>query len=223
MPVPRHAPLLKAKITLPPAQPLRVSRQRLLDLMSEALKRPFTLLSAPAGFGKTTLLSTWVNEADDRPDVAWLGLDEDDSEPVRFFDYLRTALQTVEPDVGGTAISPLSGMRTPTPKDLMTSLLGDLAKAAHPIALVLDDYHTIDNPDIDAALAFLVEHMPDHVRLILSTREDPRLPLARWRTRRLATEIRIEHLRFTPDEAASFIARRTCWQKYPTARCNDLS
>ena len=139
--------MLKAKLTLPPAPPMSLSRPRLLDLMSESLKQPLTLLCAPAGFGKTTLLSAWVNETVERPDVAWLGLDEDDNDPVRFFDYLRGALQGANVDVGRTAMAPLSGAGSPTPKDRMTSLLDEVTELDHSVVLVLDDYHAIDNPN----------------------------------------------------------------------------
>ena len=143
--------LLKAKLTLPPAPAMSLSRPRLLDLMSESVKRPLTLLGAPAGFGKTTLLSAWVNETVDRPDVAWLGLDEDDNDPVRFFDYLRGALQRANVDVGRTAMAPLSGAGSPSPKDRMTSLLDDVTELDHSVVLVLDDYHAINNPELDCS------------------------------------------------------------------------
>src|SRR5436190_17137808 len=180
---PRQAPLLKAKLVVPPAQAMLLSRPRLLDLISQALKRPLTLLCAPAGFGKTTLLSAWVHETVDRPVVAWLGLDEDDRDPVRFFDYLRGALHQAGVGVARIPTAPLSGAGSPTAKDRMRSLVDDLAELDRPVVLVFDDYHTIDNPELDAALAFLVEHMPDQLRVIVATRRDPSLPLARWRTR----------------------------------------
>ena len=200
-------PLLKAKLALPPVQAMSLSRPRLLDLMSEALQRPLTLLCAPAGFGKTTLLSAWVNEAVDRPAVAWVGLDEDDSDPVRFFDYLRGALQGANVNVGRTAMAPLSGAGSPSPKDRMTSLLDDLTELDHSVVLVLDDYQAIENPELDAALSFLVEHLPEQLRLIVATRKDPQWPLPRWRTRQWVAEVGIDQLRFKPDEAAAFLAR----------------
>lgn len=207
MHTPVRRPLLKAKLALPPTPPMSLSRPRLLELMSEALKRPLTLLCAPAGFGKSTLLSGWANEAVDRPAVAWLGLDEDDRDPARFFDYLLAALHSAGLDVARTASVSLSGAGSPSPKDRMTSLLDDLAELNDPVVLVLDDYHAIDNPDLDAALAFLVEHTPEQLRVVVATREEPRLPLSRWRTRQWVTEIGIDQLRFTLDEAAAFLAR----------------
>lgn len=202
-----HRPLLKAKLALPPAPPMNLSRLRLMELMSEALTRPVTLLCAPAGFGKSTLLSAWSREAVDRPAVAWLGLDEDDSDPARFFDYIRAALQSAAVDVSRTAAASLPGSGAPGAKDRMALLLDDLAELDHPVVLVLDDYHTVDNAEIDAALAFLVEYLPEQLRLVLATREAPRLPLSRWRTRQWMTEIGTDELRFTFDEAAAFLAR----------------
>ncbi|WP_436299067.1 LuxR C-terminal-related transcriptional regulator [Variovorax paradoxus] len=199
--------MLKAKLALPPAQPMSLSRLRLLDLISGSLKQPLTLLCAPAGFGKTTLLSAWINESVDRPAVAWLGLDEDDSDPVRFFDYLRGALQGANVGVGCSATAPLSGAGSPTPKDRMASLLDDLTELDHPVVLVLDDYQAIDNPELDAALTFLVEHLPEHLRLIVATRKDPQWPLSRWRTRQWIAEVGVDQLRFTPDEAMAFLVR----------------
>ena len=207
MHTPVRRPLLKAKLALPPTPPMSLSRPRLLELMSEALKRPLTLLCAPAGFGKSTLLSGWANEAVDRPAVAWLGLDEDDRDPARFFDYLLAALHSAGLDVARTASVSLSGAGSPSPKDRMTSLLDDLAELNDPVVLVLDDYHAIDNPDLDAALAFLVEHTPEQLRVVVATREEPRLPLSRWRTRQWVTEIGIDQLRFTLDEAAAFLSK----------------
>jgi len=186
---------------------MSLPRPRLLELMAQALKGPLTLVCAPAGFGKSTLLSGWANEAVDRPALAWLGLDEDDNDPARFFDYLRGALQSAGVDVGTLAAvtHPVAG--SPTAKDRMASLLDDLAELDHPVVLVLDDYHAIENTELDAALAFLIEHLPDQLRLVVATREAPRLPLPRWRTKGWMTEIGTDQLRFTPDEAAAFLSR----------------
>jgi LuxR family maltose regulon positive regulatory protein len=207
MPTGSQKSLLKAKLARPPLQPMSLSRPRLLELMSEALRRPLTLLCAPAGFGKSTLLSAWVNEAVDRPAVAWLGLDEDDRDPARFFDYLRGALQSAAVDVSSAAAGAHPGAAAPTAKDRMALLLDDLAELDHPVVLVLDDYHTIENAELDGALAFLVEHLPEHLRLVVATRTAPHFPLPRWRTRQWMTEIGAEQLRFTVDEVAAFLSR----------------
>lgn len=206
MQTPFQRPLLRAKLALPPPQAMTLSRPRLLEMMSEALKHPLTLLCAPAGFGKSTLLSAWAHEAVDRPSVAWLGLDEDDNDPARFFDYLRSALRSAGIEIGGAAqASPVAG--SPTPKDRMALLLDDLVELDHPVVLVLDDYHAIDNTEIDAALALLVEYVPDQLRMVITTRAAPQLPLSRWRARQWLTEIGTDQLRFTSDEAAAFLAR----------------
>lgn len=207
MRTPAHRLLLKAKLALPPAPAMNLPRPRLLELISEALKRPLTLLCAPAGFGKSTLLSGWAHDAVDRPAVAWLGLDQEDSDPARFFDYLRGALQSAGVNVGRTAAGPHPVAGSPTAKDRMALLLDDLAELDHPVVLVLDDYHSIESCELDAALALLIEHLPEQLRVVVATREAPRLPLSRWRTRQWMAEIGIDELRFTPDEAAAFLAR----------------
>ena len=196
MQVSAYTPLLKAKITLPPTRPQLVVRPRLMERLQEGLARPFTLISAPAGFGKTTLISGWLNTAADRPRAAWLALDEDDNNPAHFLYYLVAALQTVEPGVGRAPISLLSNLRIPTPRELMTLLLNELADPPDPLLLVLDDYHVINNPDIDSALAFLVDHASERLHLLAATREQPRLPLARWRSLERLSEIGLDDLRF---------------------------
>jgi LuxR family maltose regulon positive regulatory protein len=161
-------------------------------------------VSAPAGFGKTTLLADWFHEADgaDRR-VAWLSLDASDHEPASFWTYVVTALQAAVPGVGASALELIS---SPMPTDLvLTTLLNELAAAPGDVWLVLDDYHLVDSREVSEGMTFLLTHLPPHVHVVLSTRADPDLPLARWRVRGELVEIRAADLRFTYDEAAEYL------------------
>lgn len=202
-----HRRLLKAKLARPLAPRMSLSRPRLLELLSDAIRRPFTLLCAPAGFGKSSLLSTWAAEAVDQPLAAWLVLDEEDNDPARFFDYVRGALRAAGIEIGGPAERAHPGAASPSAKDRMAVLLDDLGDLTQPVMLVLDDYHLVHNAELDTALAFLIEHAPEHLRLVMATREMPRFPLARWRTKEWMSEIGASQLRFTQEEAAAYLSR----------------
>lgn len=178
-------------------------RQRLVERLHAGLSRKLTLVSAPAGFGKTTLVSAWA-AACERP-VAWLSLDENDSDPTRFLTYLIAALQTIDPQLGTETLTSLQAAPATPLEVLLTTLLNELTSQPQPLILVLDDYHVIDNSAIDAGLAFLLEHLPAHVHLAIATREDPQLPLPRLRARAALTELRIADLRFTAEEATLFL------------------
>lgn len=162
-------------------------------------------MSAPAGFGKTTLLTEWLHDVPgtDRR-VAWLSLDPSDNEPAAFWTYVVTALQGAVPSVGPGALELIRS--SPLSIDaVLTTVLNDLAAAPHEVWLVLDDYHLVDDPEIGRAMAFLLQHLPSHSHIVLGTRSDPDLPLARWRARGELAEIRAADLRFTPDEAAAYL------------------
>jgi LuxR family maltose regulon positive regulatory protein len=166
-------------------------------------------VSAPAGFGKTTLLAEWLGETpgEDRC-VAWLSLDPSDNEPESFWTYVVTALQTTVPGVGSAVLELIAS--SPLPTDLvLTTLLNELAAAPGEVWLVLDDYHLVDSHDVRDGMTFLLEHLPPHVHVVLSTRADPDLPLARWRVRGELVEIRAADLRFTSDEAATYLNEAT--------------
>lgn len=199
--MPPAAPLLASKLHVPPARAHLVSRPRLLARIAEP--RPLLLVSAPAGFGKTTLVSEGTQTAG----VGWLSLDDDDNDPPRFLAYAVASLRGLIPGAGETALALLQSPQSPPLKTILTSLVNDLSAAPAPFALVLDDYHAITAQPIHDALAFLIDHLPPQMRLILITRADPPLPLARMRARNQLTEIRAADLRFTPEEAADFLNR----------------
>jgi LuxR family maltose regulon positive regulatory protein len=162
-----------------------------------------TLISAPAGFGKTTLVSEWAIGCDRK--VAWLSLDEADSDPIRFLIYFVAAIRTVAPDIGEELLRALQDPQPLAVEGILTALLNEIATISVDIVLVLDDYHLIDAKAIDDAITFLIEHLPPQMRLVITTREDPHLPLARLRARGQLTELRATDLRFTPSEAAGFL------------------
>jgi len=202
-------PLIATKLYVPKPRRGLVTRPRLLERLHRGADSRLTLVSAPAGFGKTTLLAEWLGETTgvDHP-VAWLSLDPSDNEPSSFWTYVVTALQTAVPGVGSGALELIAS--SPLPTDLMlTTLLNELAAAPGEVWLVLDDYHLADNHDVRDGMIFLLEHLPPHVHVVLSTRADPDLPLARWRVRGELVEIRAADLRFTSDEAATYLNEAT--------------
>ena len=196
-------PLLTTKLYIPPARPTLVARPRLMARLAEGFSRPLTLISAPAGFGKTTLVSEWA-AGGARP-IAWLSLDAGDSDPARFLAYLVAALQTLFAGIGAGVLTALESPQPPPAEALLTALLNELATVRQEFLLVLDDYHLVDARPVDGALAFLIEHQPPQMHLVIATREDPALPLARLRARGQLTELRAADLRFTPAEAAEFL------------------
>jgi LuxR family maltose regulon positive regulatory protein len=196
-------PVLATKLYIPTPPPHAVRRPRLLAQLNEGLHRKLTLISAPAGFGKTTLLSTWVAGGDRQ--AAWLSLDAGDSDPARFLIYLIAALRTIEPHIGAGVLGVLQSPQPPPTESILTALLNEITALSGSFVLVLDDYHVIDAKAVDADLTFLIEHLPPQMRLVLATREDPPLPLARWRARAQLSELRVTDLRFTPAEAAGFL------------------
>ncbi|MBE2197427.1 MAG: LuxR family transcriptional regulator [Anaerolinea sp.] len=202
-------PILVTKLYIPPPRSNAVPRPRLAARLNAGLRQEqgaghkLTLISAAAGFGKTALLSEWI--ADCHLPVAWLALDEEDGNPVRFLAYLIAALQTVAPGVGAGVLTALQAPQPPAQEALLTVLLHELAAIPHDFLLVLDDYHALDAPPVDQSLAFLLDYMPPQMHLVIATREDPPLPLARLRARDQLTELRAADLRFTPDEAAEFL------------------
>ena len=204
--------LLATKLFVPSNRPEFVPRSRLIDQLNEGLRRRLSLISAPAGFGKTTLVSEWVdklqkiNKKENR--IAWLSLDEGDNDPTRFLTYFLTALNRVDgmkTAVGDEALSLLQSPQPPSAESILTSLINEIATSSFRLVIVLDDYHLIDAQPIHDALSFLLENMPPSLHLVIATREDPFLPLSRLRARDHLTELRAADLRFTFSEAAQFL------------------
>ena len=198
-------PLMATKLYVPKLRRGLVARPRLLERMGNGAEARLTLVSAPAGFGKTTVLAAWLYEASaEGRCVAWLSLDPADNEPALFWTYVVTAVQGAVPGVGASALELLESSPVPT-ELVLTTLLNELAAAPGEVWLVLDDYHLVDNHEVNEGLAFLLEHLPSQVHVVVSTRADPDLPLARWRVRGELLEIRAADLRFTPDETNAYL------------------
>lgn len=206
-------PILATKLYVPPPRSQAVLRSRLVERLNEGLHRRLTLISAPAGFGKTTLLGEWI--AGGNQPAVWLNLDEGDSDPVRFLTYLVAALQKLAlsgvegsaPNIGDGVLNALEAPQPPPAEWLLTTLLNEITTLPDNFILVLDDYHLVDSRPVDDALSFLLEHQPPQMHLVIATREDPHLPLARLRVRGELAELRAADLRFTPFEAADFLNR----------------
>jgi LuxR family transcriptional regulator, maltose regulon positive regulatory protein len=197
-----NMPILSTKMYIPLLRTKVVQRPRLIERLNEGLDRKLTLISASAGFGKTTLVSEWVTGCG-RP-VAWLSLDEGDDDFTRFLTHLVAALQTIVENIGGGVVSELKSPQPAPTESILTILLNEISALPYKFVLVLDDYHVIDAKEIDDALGFLLEHLPPQVHLVIATRENPQFPLGRLRARGLLTELRATDLRFTPEEAAMF-------------------
>src|SRR5512145_2753886 len=191
--------ILATKLYIPPPRPKIVFRPRLIDRLNAGLSQTpaITLISAPAGFGKTTLISEWVT-ACERP-VTWLSLDEGDNDLTRFLTYFVAALQRVMPNFGERALEMLqaSQMQPPPIESILTALLNEIITIPDHFLLVLDDYHVIDSKPVERALTFLVEHQPPQMHLVIATRQDPDFPLARLRAEGHLIELRAAELRFT--------------------------
>ena len=196
-------PLLLTKLYIPPPRPKVVLRPRLFERLNEGLHRKLTLISAPAGFGKTTLVSEWI--ADCGLQVAWLSLDERDNDQTQFMTYLVAVLQRISANLGEGVLSMLNSSQPPKTEMLITELLNEISAIPNDFVIVLDDYHVIDSKTVDSVLVFLIEHIPPQMHLLITTREDPHLPLARLRARNQLTELRAVDLRFMPSEAAEFL------------------
>jgi LuxR family maltose regulon positive regulatory protein len=197
--------LLNTKLYFPPVRPSLVQRPRLVERLQQGLKGPLTLVSAPAGSGKTTLLSEWRAGPGARWPATWLSLGADDNDMTRFLQYLLAALNRLKPGLLQEFFPILESPEPPRPEAVLTSLVNTLDGFRHDFLVALDDYHLIELPAIHNALAFLLDNMPPRMHLVLLTRADPPLPLARLRASGQLTEIRAEHLRFSVDETAQFL------------------
>lgn len=199
------APLLTTKLYIPPLRPNLIPRPRLIQRMDEALRQGqrLALVSAPAGFGKTTLVSEWICGISQ--DVAWVSLDEGDNDPIQFLNYLIAALQQVDGRIGLAVQKILQSPQLPPPQGLVTPLLNDIIAVDPDLVLVLDDYQLITDPAVHQILDWLLERQPPSMHVVVGTRQDPPLPLHRLRARGQVTEIRERELRFTVEEAAAFL------------------
>jgi len=209
--------ILVTKLFIPATRPELVTRPRLIERLDDGLNRKLALVSAPAGFGKTTLVSEWVgnlglvsaNKYRGIYKTAWLSLDEGDNDLARFLVYLIAALNRAagsEATLGESAQAMLQSPQLPT-EAILTSLINEVSAIPDEIVFVFDDYHVIESPLVDDALAFLIEHLPPQLHLVIVTRVDPQLSLARLRARNQLTELRAADLRFTSIEAADFLNR----------------
>lgn len=198
--------LLKTKLYVPQSRGVMVDRPRLTARLQEGLARKLTLISAPPGFGKSSVLFAWrATPAGSRFPLAWVSLDEADNDPVRFWVYVIAALAELKPGVGESALSLLQSAQPAPVPAMLQLLINDLTEIDTEFALVLDDYHFVEAPPIHEGIAFLLEHMPPQMHLVLTTRADPPLPLSRLRARDAMVEIRVKDLRFTAEEAVQFL------------------
>ena len=199
------SPIIATKLFRPPLRPEVIHRPHLTARLDEGRQRQLTLISAPAGFGKTTLISEWI-AGSGRP-VAWLSLDSEDNDLTRFLIYLVSSLQTIPVNIGDSLLGMLESPQPPSPEFVMTILLNEISSIPDHFFLILDDYHVIDSKPVNDALAFLLEHLPQQMHLVIATREDPPLPLARLRARGQLTELRAADLRFSFSETAVFLSQ----------------
>jgi LuxR family maltose regulon positive regulatory protein len=199
--------LLTTKLRAPRVRPNLVARPRLRDVLAAGEGSALTLVSAPAGFGKTTLLGEWSSDHSEGGErsVAWLSLDETDNDPVRFLTYLVSALRTVEEGIGEGVLASLRSPQPPPIKAAVGALVNELAELPREITVVLDDYHLISSEPVHDATSFLLEHLSENAHLVVSGRMDPPLPLSKLRARNQMTEIRAADLRFTTEEATAFL------------------
>lgn len=196
-------PILATKLYVPPPRSRAVFRPRLIKQLNQGLHSKLILISAPAGFGKTTLVSEWVGELERA--TAWLSLDERDNDLIRFLTYFIHALQTIAPTIGEGLLAVLQSHQVASTESLLTVLLNEISTISDNFVLILEDYHVIDATPIDNALSFLVENQPPQMLLVITTRDDPHLSLNRLRARGQLTEVRSHDLRFTLSETAEFL------------------
>ncbi len=199
----RNESLLLTKLYIPPVRPDAVERARLTALIEQGTGMPLTLVSAPAGFGKTTLLSAWAAQSGNP--VGWVSLDEADNDVVRFLSYMIAALQNIQEGIGRTASTMIKAVqRSPIPS-ILTTLMNEVGQEQQQFVVILDDYHVINAEQVREAMTFILEHQPKNLHLVIDTRADPFLPLTKLRARNQLMELREKDLRFTTEEVKQFI------------------
>jgi LuxR family maltose regulon positive regulatory protein len=196
-------PLLQTKLFKPRPRPNLVRRPHIIEKLKEGLARKLILVSAPAGYGKSTLLSEWAETEGHQ--VAWLSIDEGDNDLKRFFSYLILAAQKVDEHLGQDVLPALQASDNPQIESLLTYFINDIIESTEEFALILDDYHLIENKEIHDGIQFLIDHVPPNLHIIIASRVDPPLPLMRLRARDQLTEIRLQDLRFTESETRAFL------------------
>ncbi len=195
--------LLATKLFIPQVSPSLVVRPRLMQQLQDVLNNRLTLVSAPAGFGKTTILSQWIQE--NRVPTTWLSLEEAENDPARFWDYFIGALRKLSPSIGEKALSLLHSSQPVPIESTLTVLVNDIADVQEDFVFVLDDYHVIESETVDKGITFLLDHLPPKMHLVIATREDPPLPLARFRGKGVILEIGADDLRFNREETSSLL------------------
>jgi LuxR family maltose regulon positive regulatory protein len=200
----RHLTPLRTKLCIPPLRLSWVSRPRLDKRMDEGFARKLTLISAPAGFGKTTLLVDWVHRH--KIPAAWFSVDKTDNDPLHFLTYIILGLQSLEEGTGEAALTMLQSPQPPPIEPILINLLNDVSRISTGLTLVLDDYHLVDTGPIHDMIGFLLENLPEQMHIIIATRSDPPLPLARVRSQNLLTELRAADLSFNAEETASLLS-----------------
>jgi LuxR family maltose regulon positive regulatory protein len=195
--------LLRTKLYLPSIRPNQIARPRLSNLLDASLDRALILVSAPAGYGKTTLVSSWLKEK--QIPSAWLSLDDSDNDPIRFLQYLLATLVPFAPAIENDLFGMLQGIQPAQYEKVINLLVIELASVSNPFVLILDDFHTIYSEAVLRILTYLLDHLPPQMRLAILSRTDPPLPLSRFRVRNQLLDIRVDQLRFTRDEIAAFL------------------
>ncbi len=203
LPLEQGKHLLKTKFYVPPIRSIQIARPRLTDLINAGLDKTLILVSAPAGYGKTTLVSRWLKET--KITYAWLSLDGGDNDPIRFLHYLLTTLLAIAPGIENDLLGMLQGIKPAQFENVINQLVNELASVSDPFVLVLDDFHVIQSETVLKILSYLLDHLPDQMHLVILTRTDPPLPLSRLRVRGQLLDIRADQLRFTQAEIASFL------------------
>ena len=201
--------VLSTKLYKPPKNAGLVRRLGLIQRLDEGYKggKRLTLVSAPAGFGKTTIISEWIAAADPGIPFGWVSLDDGDNDPVRFLIYLVTAIQKVNREIGRSILTSLQSLQVPILTELVEALINEISAESQPFLIVLDDYHLIKKIEVHALMQLILSRQPELLHLVIITREDPPFPVPRMRVRGQITEIRERDLRFTLPEAQAFLVK----------------